>query len=111
MQGSFSVFTVTNGSITTATFDAATASGNNVFCLNSPSGIGSCGSNFDAFSLDSFSTFVSNTNGFSAITFSSATPVPFETEPTLGILLAAAFFGSRHLHRKHKAKKLLFNNK
>ena len=103
-------FTVTNGSITAASFDARNNSGGDTLCLNA-SGASLCTNNFNLLTLNGGSSITGNNDSFSGVTFSSATPVPFETEPTLGILLAAAFFGSRHLHHKHKAKKLLLNNK
>ena len=95
-------FTVTNGSITAADFTAANTSDG--LCLSASlcfAGL-SNGLTFDA-----ASTNTGNNDGFSGVTFSSAaTPVPFEVNPTLGLLLVGGLFGSNRLYRKHKGRKI-----
>ncbi len=102
------LFTVTNGAITAASFEASATGSDDIFCL-SPSTGNFCPNSFNALTLDNSSTFVRNDDGFGGATYSAATPVPFETEPTLGILLAAGLFGSRHLYRRHRARKVLLD--
>ena len=38
---------------------------------------------------------------------SATAAVPFEFSPTLGLLLAGGLWGGSHLHRKHRAKKVV----
>ena len=100
-------FTVTNGAITAASFDAFTTGNNDVLCLTPSSA--NCATTTNGLTLDNFATTTFNSDGFGGATYSAATPVPFETEPTLGILLAAGLFGSRHLYRRHRARKVLLD--
>jgi hypothetical protein len=39
----------------------------------------------------------------------SSAAVPFEFSPSLGLLLIGGLFGGKHLYRKHKASKVVFN--
>lgn len=107
-------FSVTNGLITAANFVAYGS--NSGLCINnsaecfgrfnsSPSGI----TNALTFSQDT--NVVSNSNGFSGVTFNaSSTAVPFEFSPTLGLLLAGGLWGGSHLYRQHKAGKVILNS-
>ena len=93
-------FTVTGGSITAADFSAIGMSSG--LCISSSCFFG--GNNALTFSQD-FNT-VGNSDGFSGVTFAAATPVPFEVNPTLGLLLVGGLLGGNRLYRKHKARKI-----
>ncbi|MDJ0649240.1 MAG: hypothetical protein QNJ60_11095 [Xenococcaceae cyanobacterium MO_188.B19] len=96
-------FTVTNGSITAANFFATDGISDGL-CLNT-----SCFAGLsNALTLDTASTNTGNNDGFSGVTFAAAgaTPVPFEVNPTLGLLLVAGLFSSNRLYRKHKGRKI-----
>ncbi len=95
-------FTVTNGIITSAEFEASEV--NDVFdnpiaefdqfTLNRDFDIPTVGSNY--LSLDGFSTNVRNDLGFGGISFAPATPVPFGVIPDTGLgILAGIWVVSR----------------
>jgi hypothetical protein len=104
-------FTVTNGSITAADFVAVGLSSglcidNNVLCFSGFNAAPSSATNILTF--NAASNVVSNSNGFSGVTFNaSSTAVPFEFSPTLGLLLVGSLFGSNHFYRKYKANKVV----
>lgn len=65
-----------------------------------------CGLGESFLTFDSFNTLVANDSGFSGVTFSSATPVPFEFSPTEGIVLGLPLFiGLRMLKKKMASKR------
>lgn len=101
-------FSVTNGNITAASFGATNGGGfgstGDALCIN---GGGYCFTGANALSFDGASTYVLNSSGFSGVTFSSATSVPFEFSPTEGIALGMPLFiGLRMLKKKWHQKEV-----
>ncbi|AFY72097.1 hypothetical protein Pse7367_3874 (plasmid) [Thalassoporum mexicanum PCC 7367] len=92
-------FTVINGNITAANFEAL--AGPNIFCLNAFVPSGQC-ANGSVLTLDAVTTRVVNNGGFAAITF---TPVPFEFEASLGLIALGAMAGGYAYSKKRKANK------
>ncbi|MEA5618603.1 hypothetical protein VB711_12260 [Cronbergia sp. UHCC 0137] len=92
---SANAFVVNGGNITFA--DAEFIQGNNVLNLGTPgnSGFGSILVDFPSYSFD-YADFSNATT-----TFTPATPVPFEFNPTLGLATLGIWFGVSKLRKKY----------
>jgi hypothetical protein len=97
-------FTVTSGNITSGVFAALEEGGNDTLCINSSS----CGSPSTLLTFDGFESFVGS-NSPATFTPLASTPVPFEFNSTLGLLIAGAFWGGKKLKDKVALKKLKSN--
>ncbi len=109
---SFNSFTVSSGSITNAQFVAfdTTTSPNPYFCINDAC-VSTAGNGNNLFTLNDNpgGNFLANNDALlSGIIFTpvASTPVPFEINPTLGLLLVGGLVAGNRLYRKSQTKKI-----
>ena len=97
-------FTVTSGNITSGSFAALESGGDDQLCINASAACGFA----NVLTFDGFETFMAS-NSPATFTPLASTPVPFEFNSTLGLLIAGAFWGGKKLKNKVALKKLKSN--